>query len=35
MRDAVSVLRNVQREHFTRVDDERGHARSDENRDEN
>jgi hypothetical protein len=35
MRDAVSALRNIQREHFTRVDDERDHARCDENRDEN
>jgi hypothetical protein len=35
MRDVVSALRNVQREHFTRVNDERDHARRDENRDEN
>lgn len=35
MGDAVSVLRNVQREHFTRVDDKRDHARSDKNCDEN
>ena len=35
MRDAVSVLRNVQREHLTRVDDERENACRDENRNEN
>jgi hypothetical protein len=35
MRYPISVLRNVQRENFTRVDDERDHARRDENRDEN
>jgi hypothetical protein len=35
MRDAVSALRHVQREHFTRVNDKRDHARRDENRDEN
>jgi len=35
MRDAVSALRNVQREHFTGVNDERDNARRDESRDEN
>ncbi len=35
MRDAISALRNVQCEHFTRVDDERDYARRNENRDEN
>ena len=35
MPDAISVLRNVQREHFARVNDERDHTRRDENRDEN
>ena len=32
---AIGALRNVQREHLTRVDDKRDHARSDEYRDEN
>ena len=32
--DAIGALRNVQREHLTRVDDERDHARGDEERDE-
>ena len=35
IRDAVSLLRNIQREHFTRVDNERDHARRDKNGDEN
>jgi hypothetical protein len=33
--DAVGALRHIQREHFTCVDDERDHARGDEQRNEN
>jgi hypothetical protein len=35
LRDAIGALSNVQREHLTRVNDERNHARGDEQRDEN
>ena len=32
--DVIPALRNVQREHLSRVDDERGHASCDQQRDE-